>query len=91
MNIQLGYSANEKYMNYLVNKDVKELRGLMQRILDSKMPNNNLSASDSRQGSEKVHKDPQEQKDPLEGYARLPEPVRLVRPKPDHFFQHLVW
>ena len=50
--IQLGYSANDKYMNYLVNKDVKELRGLMQRILDSKMSNNNLSTSNGRQRTE---------------------------------------
>ena len=50
--IQLGYSANDQYMNYLENKDVKELRGLMQRILDSKMSNNNLPTSNGRQGSE---------------------------------------
>ena len=52
--IQLGYSANDKHMNYLENKDVKELRGFMQRILDSKMPNNNLHVptSNGHQGSE---------------------------------------
>ena len=50
--IQLGYSANDEHMNYLENKDVKELRDFMQRILDSKMPNNNLSTSNDRQGTE---------------------------------------
>ena len=50
--IQLGYSANDQHVNYLENKDTKELRGLMQRILDSKMPNNNLPTSNGCQGSE---------------------------------------